>query len=182
MSIYDFSVKTIDGHDFPLSQCRGKVVLIVNTASKCGFTPQYEELERLYEAYREQGFSVLGFPCNQFKEQEPGSDGEILEFCRKNYGVTFPLFSKIDVKGPAAAPLYRYLTGELGFQGFDPEHPLSGKLNEILSAENPQYREDDSVKWNFTKFLINREGEAVARYEPTAAMETVEHGIKEQLS
>lgn len=143
MSIYDYSVRTIDGHELSLKEYEGDVVLIVNTASRCGFTPQYRELEELYRKYKDQGFVVLGFPCNQFMNQEPGSEAEILDFCQMNYDVTFPLFAKIDVKGPHAHPLFTYLTRQKkGIMGSD-------------------------IKWNFTKFLVDQSGHVVKRYAPT---------------
>ncbi|WDD93759.1 glutathione peroxidase [Burkholderia sp. FERM BP-3421] len=143
--LYSFSAEALGGGDVSLDQYRGQVLLIVNTASECGFTPQYAGLQALYERYRARGFAVLGFPCNQFGKQEPGDAAQIGAFCEQRFGVTFPLFAKIDVKGPQAHPLYRYLTDE-----------APGLLG--LKA----------IKWNFTKFLINREGEVVRRYAPSA--------------
>ena len=142
-SIYDFTAKSLSGKDVSLGDYRGQVLLIVNTASKCGFTPQYEGLEKLHEELHPKGLTVLGFPCNQFGHQEPGSENEIGEFCQVNYGVSFPMFAKIDVNGPDAHPLYRYL-----------KHEKSGLLG-------------GRIKWNFTKFLVDREGHVVARYAPT---------------
>ena len=141
MSIYDFSVKTITGETQSLAAYQGKVLLIVNVASKCGFTPQYKGLQKLYETYHDRGFEVLGFPCNQFSEQEPAGEKEIQKFCTLNYGVTFPMFSKIKVNGDGAHPLYRYLKSrQTGFLG------------------------SESIKWNFTKFLVDREGRVVERF------------------
>jgi len=142
-SIYDFTAKSLQGKDVSLGDFRGKPMLIVNTASKCGFTPQYEGLEKLYEQHKDKGLVVLGFPCNQFGAQEPGSEAEIGAFCQANYGVTFPMFSKIDVNGTNAHPLYNYLKGE-----------KAG----ILGTKN--------IKWNFTKFLVNRDGQVVNRFAP----------------
>ena len=142
-SIFDYSAKTLDGQDAPLADYRGQVLLIVNTASKCGFTPQYEGLEQLYEKLSPQGLTVLGFPCNQFGKQEPGSESEIGQFCVKNYGVSFPMFAKIDVNGEHAHPLYRFLKQQ--------------KKGVLGTAR---------IKWNFTKFLANRAGEVIARYAP----------------
>ena len=154
MSIYDFQAKAIDGSDVPLSQYRGNVLLIVNVASKCGFTPQYTGLESLYEKYRSEGFAVLGFPCNQFGSQEPGTESDIKSFCDLQYGVTFPLFSKIDVNGPNTHPLYTYLkTAKPG----------------ILGTEG--------IKWNFTKFLIDREGEPIKRYAPADKPDAIDADI-----
>lgn len=142
-SVLDFKVKDIDGQDVDLSQYRGDVALIVNVASKCGYTPQYEGLERIYEKYKDRGFTVLGFPANEFGQQEPGTDAEIKQFCTSKYGVTFPMFSKIIVKGQGIHPLYQFLTSEQK----DPE----------LAGEIP---------WNFTKFLVNRQGQVIARFAP----------------
>ncbi|MBM7865665.1 redoxin domain-containing protein [Heliobacterium gestii] len=167
MSVYDFNARTIDGKDVSLSDYKGKVLLIVNTASKCGFTPQYYELQKLYQAYADKGLVVLGFPSNQFAEQEPGSNEEVQQFCQINYGVQFPLFEKTEVRGNKAHPLFNYLTQKAPFQGFNPDHPIGGKLQAILQEKFPELLEGDSIKWNFTKFLVNREGEVVGRYEPT---------------
>lgn len=148
-SIYDFSASSLDGREVPLSQYKGQVIVVVNTASKCGFTPQYAGLETLYKDYKDRGVVVLGFPCNQFGTQEPGSEADIAQFCELNYGVSFPMFAKIDVNGTEAHPLYKYLKGE-----------KSGILGAIgLGA----------IKWNFTKFLIDREGKVVERFAPTTA-------------
>lgn len=153
MNMYDFSVKTMDGGQQPLADYRGQVVLIVNTATKCGFAPQFDGLQKLYETYKEQGFTVLGFPCNQFQNQEPGSDSEVQEACRINFGVTFPLFAKIHVNGPDADPLFDYLKKSTrGLMG-------------------------SAIKWNFTKFLVNREGEAVKRFSPMTAPHKFEDRI-----
>ena len=143
-SIYDFEARQINGQDIALSEYRGKVMLIVNTASKCGFTPQFGGLEELHKAYTGKGLVVLGFPCNQFGSQDPGADGEIAEFCQVNYGVSFPMMSKIDVNGPAAHPLYKW-----------------------LSAEAPGLLGSKSIKWNFTKFLVGKDGQVIRRYAPT---------------
>jgi len=152
--IYDFTAKTLDGKDVSLAELQGKVLLIVNTASKCGFTPQYEGLEKLYEKHKDQGLVVLGFPCNQLGAQEPGSESEIGAFCQKNYGVSFPMFEKIDVNGDAAHPLFRYL-----------KHEQPG----ILGTER--------IKWNFTKFLVGRDGKVVDRFAPTTKPEDLEKPV-----
>ncbi len=144
-SIYDFTAKTLDGKDVSLADFKGKALLIVNTASKCGFTPQYEGLEKLYEDYKDKGLTILGFPCNQFGAQEPGSASEIGAFCMKNYGVSFPMFEKVEVNGEGAHPLYNW-----------------------LKAEKPGILGTRNIKWNFTKFLVNREGEVVERFAPLA--------------
>jgi len=143
-SIYDFEAQQINGQDIALSQFKGKVMLIVNTASKCGFTPQFGGLEELHRAYTGKGLVVLGFPCNQFGSQDPGADGEIAEFCQVNYGVSFPMMGKIDVNGPAAHPLYKW-----------------------LSSEAPGLLGSKAIKWNFTKFLVGKDGQVIRRYAPT---------------
>jgi len=155
MSIYDFNAETLDGKPAPLSDWRDKVVLIVNTASKCGFTGQYAGLEALYRKYRDRGFVVLGFPCNQFGQQEPGDAMEIASFCSLTYEVDFPMMRKIDVKGPSAHPLYRYLT-----------HAKRGFLG------------TPSVKWNFTKFLVDRRGEVARRFAPNVEPKALEGAIE----
>ena len=157
-SIYDFKVKTIDGTQTTLAPYKGKVMLIVNVASKCGFTPQYDGLEALYKKYEARGFVVLGFPCNQFGHQEPGTEAEIHNFCRVNFGVTFPMFAKIDVNGDGADPLYKYL-----------KSAKSG----ILGSK--------AIKWNFTKFLVDREGNVVERFAPSTEPAALEGAIEKLL-
>ncbi len=181
MSIYDFTLKAIDGREVSLAEFRGKVLLIVNTASKCGFTPQYEDLQKLYTVYADRGLEILGVPSNQFAEQEPGSNSEIQSFCRLNYGVSFPMFEKTDVRGEQAHPLFRYLTEKAPFQGFDLQHPIGGKLQQVLEERFPGYLQGNSIKWNFTKFLINRQGEVVQRYEPTTAPLDMKEAIEKLL-
>lgn len=154
-NIYQFTVKDIKGNDFSLEKLKNQVILIVNTASHCGFTPQYKDLETLYQKYKEKGFTILAFPCNQFGKQEPGTDAEINQFCELNYGITFPLFSKIDVNGSDAHPLYQFLKEE-----------RSG----ILGTE--------AIKWNFTKFLINRQGVPVRRFAPKDSPKSIEKSIE----
>ena len=143
-TIYDFDAKSISGKDAPLSQFKGQVMLIVNTASKCGFTPQFGGLEALHKSYGAKGLVVLGFPCNQFGSQDPGTAGEIAEFCQVNYGVSFPMMGKIDVNGPCAHPLYKW-----------------------LCAQAPGLLGSKAIKWNFTKFLIGKDGQVIKRYAPT---------------
>lgn len=167
-SIYEFTVKDNTGNDVSLSQYKGKVVLIVNTATACGFTPQYAELEALYEAYADKGLEILDFPCNQFGAQAPGTDQEIQEFCTLNYSTRFPRFAKADVNGQNELPLYTYLKAQKGFAGFDPAHPLTDILHGMFSKADPDYAQKADIKWNFTKFLINKQGQVVARFEPTA--------------
>jgi len=157
-SIYDLSIADIHGKQAPLSQYRDKVLLIVNVASKCGFTPQYKGLEALYEKMHARGLEVLGFPCNQFGAQEPGSEDEIASFCEVNYGVTFPLFAKIDVNGANAAPLYQY-----------------------LKKEKPGLLGSEAIKWNFTKFLVDRKGKVVERYAPKVEPEALASDIEKLL-
>lgn len=167
MSVYDFTVKTKRGEDKSLADYKGKVLLIVNTASKCGFTPQFEELQKLYDAYKDKGLEILGFPCNQFAGQEPGSNDEVQQFCKLNYGVKFPIFAKGDVRGETAQPLFKYLTAQKKFEGFDMNHPIAALLLDALQKNFPEFLEGNGIKWNFTKFLIDRSGNVVKRFEPT---------------
>ncbi len=178
MSVYDFTAKTKRGEEKSLADYKGKVLLIVNTASKCGFTPQFEELQKLYDAYKDKGFEILGFPCNQFAGQEPGTNDEVQSFCKVNYGVTFTIFAKGDVRGETAQPLFKYLTAQKKFEGFDMNHPIGQKLLEALQQNFPEYLEGDGIKWNFTKFLIGRDGEVVARFEPTTTPASIAKDIE----
>lgn len=155
MSIYDFIVKTAKGEIKSLNEYRGKIMIIVNTASDCGFTPQYKELQAMYTLHKENGLEILGFPCNQFGKQEPGSNEEIQSFCEINYGVTFPLFDKVDVNGPQTTPLYGHLKSNArGFLG------------------------SKSIKWNFTKFLVDRNGKVLKRYAPSTSVSAIEKDLK----
>ncbi|WP_312353189.1 glutathione peroxidase [Aminipila sp.] len=181
MSIYNFNVTNAEGKRVDLSEYKGKVLLIINSATECGFTPQYALLQELYEKYKEEGMEILDFPCNQFGNQAPGSNEEIASFCSARFGVTFPHFAKIDVKGEHAEPLFQYLIKEKGFQGFDPAHKITALLEEMLEKENPDYKNEPDIKWNFTKFLIDREGNVISRFEPTEDMSIVEGRIKELL-
>ncbi|WP_139906139.1 glutathione peroxidase [Clostridium thermarum] len=181
MSIYDFSAKTIEGQEVSLENFKGKVLIIANTASKCGFTPQYADLQKLYEKYKDQGLEILAFPCNQFGEQEPGSNSEVKTFCQINYGVDFQVFEKVDVKGAEAHPLFKYLTVEAPFKGFDKSTPMGKILYNVLSEKYPENLVGDSIKWNFTKFLIDREGKVVKRFEPTSEPFDMEEDIKKLL-
>lgn len=167
MSVYDYKVIGIDGEEISLEKYKGKVLIISNTASKCGFTPQYADLEKLYNKYNEQGLEILGFPCNQFAGQEPGNNKEVKNFCQLNYGVSFPLFEKIDVRGSSAHPLFKYLSEEISFKGLNLKHPGGQILYNFLKEQFPEYLIGNSIKWNFTKFLIDREGNVVGRFEPT---------------
>lgn len=181
MSVYDFTVKTKRGEEKSLSDYRGKVLLIVNTASKCGFTPQFAELQKLYDAYQSRGLEILGFPCNQFAGQEPGTNDEVQQFCKLNYGVTFPIFAKDDVRGESAQPLFKYLTAQKKFAGFDMSHPVAKPLMDALQKNFPEYLEGDGIKWNFTKFLIDRDGNVVARFEPTTTPSSIAKDIEQLL-
>ena len=180
-TVYDFSVKDRKGKDVSLKEYAGEVMLIVNTATKCGFTPQYEELEKLYEKHHAQCFTILDFPCNQFGQQAPGTDESIHEFCKMTYGTEFPRFKKIKVNGEAAAPLYKFLTSQKRFAGWDMNHPIAPILDEILSKEDPDYKSNPSIKWNFTKFLVDKKGVVVARFEPTESFENIDAQIEELL-
>jgi glutathione peroxidase len=168
MSVYQFKARTITGKEISLEEYKGKVLVIVNTASKCGFTPQYEDLEKIYKNYKEKGVEILGFPSNQFAEQEPGNSNDIEQFCKLNYGVTFQLFEKTDVRGVAAHPLFNYLTVEKEFNGFDLNHPNGQVLNSCLKEKLRDFLLGNSIKWNFTKFLVDREGNVIQRFEPTS--------------
>ena len=180
-NLYDFSAKAQSGEELNLDKYKGDVVLIVNTASKCGFTPQYSDIETLYEKYHNKGFDILDFPCNQFGNQSPESDEETTQFCQLNYGTTFPQFSKIEVNGKNETPLYSWLKSQKGFNGFDKSNKMGQILDSMLSQENPDYASNPDIKWNFTKFLIDRKGNVVARFEPTEDMTTVEIKIIELL-
>jgi glutathione peroxidase len=176
-STYDFTATKVDGSKVPLSDYEGKVLLIVNVASKCGLTPQYEGLQALYAGDQERGLEILGFPCNQFREQEPGTDAEIQEFCQVNYDVTFPVFSKVEVNGPDADPLYTYLRAEApGDFG-----PAYGGFYDAISKMRPEADGTDEVKWNFTKFLIGRDGTVIKRYEPPVAPSDIQADLENYL-
>lgn len=181
MSIYDFTANSIEGEKISLSDYKDKVLIIVNTASKCGFTPQYEDLEKLYKKHQSQGFEILAFPSNQFGEQEPGDNQEVKNFCMLNYGVSFPLFEKIEVRGKDAHPLFTYLTENAPFKGFDLNNSMGKMLHAFIQEKFPAYMAGDSIKWNFTKFLINRSGEIVGRYEPTTSPLDMEAAIEKLL-
>ena len=173
MSVHEFVATTIDGKPQPLAQYAGKTLLIVNVASKCGFTPQYEGLEALYRKQKASGLVVLGFPCDQFGNQEPGSESDIQQFCTTSYDVTFPLFAKIDVNGPSAHPLYRYLRQEQPGPPRDGE-PEPGSVRAYLEETYPELRERDTVKWNFTKVLVDGRGKVVRRFESRETPEDME--------
>ena len=179
MNAYDFKVTAQDGSEISLSDYKGKALLIVNTATGCGFTPQYGELQLMYEELREKGLEILDFPCNQFANQAPGSDEEIHDFCSGRYGITFPQFTKIDVNGENAIPLYKWLTSNTKFQGFD--GPMKIVLGPIAKKMDKDYKNNGNIKWNFTKFVIDREGNIAARFEPTADIAKVKEKIEEIL-
>jgi glutathione peroxidase len=180
MSVYDYKYTSIEGRPVEMSQYKGKALLIVNTASKCGFTPQFKGLEELYKQYKDKGFEVIGFPCNQFMDQEPGDEQAISEFCTIRYGVTFPLSAKVDVREAGAIPLYKYLTSQKSFTGMG--KGLKTKAFEImLKAKYKDGYKDDQIKWNFTKFLIDRTGEVVARFEPPVEPKDIASDIEKLL-
>ncbi|MBR1620681.1 MAG: glutathione peroxidase [Prevotella sp.] len=176
-TVYDFTVKDRKGGDVSLKEYANEVLLIVNTATKCGFTPQYEELESLYKRHHKEGFEILDFPCNQFGKQAPGTDESIHSFCKLTYGTEFPRFKKVKVNGDDAEPLFKYLKEQKGFAGWNMEHPIAHILDEMLTKEDPDYKEKSDIKWNFTKFLINKKGQVVARFEPTEKIEVIEQEI-----
>ena len=179
MSIYDFKVKNNEGKEVSLGDYKNKVVLIINSATECGFTPQYEQLQKLYEDYKDKDFVILDVPCNQFGHQAPGSDAEIAKFCSSRFGVTFPLFSKIDVNGDSASEVFKYLKSEKGFAGWGADNDMSKLLTKMLSEADPDYASKPDIKWNFTKFLIDKSGNVVRRFEPTEGVAVVEEAVKE---
>ena len=177
--IYDFKALGNKGREVDFAQFEGKVLMIVNTASKCGFTPQYDGLEALYQKYKEQGFTIVGFPCDQFAGQEPGSNEEIAEFCRINHGVTFQLMAKTDVNGANAEPIFEYLKAQAPteeYKGFKAK--AAQKLFKTISKS---VEKDSDIQWNFTKFLINRDGTVIKRYAPTTTPEAIEKDIEGML-
>jgi glutathione peroxidase len=175
-STYDFAATAVDGTQVPLRDYEGKVLLVVNVASKCGLTPQYEGLEALYRDDKDRGLEILGFPCNQFRGQEPGTDDEIQDFCKTTYDVTFPVFRKIDVNGPDADPLYQYLRTEAPGD-FGPGY---GDFYAAISRLTPDAGADD-IKWNFTKFLIGRDGAVIKRYEPPVPPDDIKADLENYL-
>ena len=179
-TIYDFTVKDRKGTDVSLSEYKGKVLLIVNTATGCGFTPHYDPLEAMYKELREKNFEILDFPCNQFANQAPGSEDEIHSFCTLKFGADFPQFKKIDVNGEGADPLYAFLAAERPFEGFG-KGLKNAALNKFADMNNKQFGDKAYIKWNFTKFLIDREGNVVARFEPTVDMAEVKKAVEAAL-
>lgn len=181
MSIYNFTATDINGEVASLEQYKGKAVLIVNTASKCGFTPQFEDLQKLYNQYQQEGLEILGFPCNQFMQQEPGTNGEIAHFCSLNYGVTFPLFDKIEVNGNNTHELFKYLKEQVPFEGFNLNNASDKLLNAMLNDQYPEYTVGNAIRWNFTKFLIDKNGHPIKRFESSVSPLDIEPFIKEVL-
>ena len=180
-SIYDFKVKDDAGKDVSLSAYKGKVLLIVNTATRCGFTPQYKELEALYEKYRDKGLEILDFPCNQFGEQAPGTIQEIRQFCTANFAVKFTQFDKIDVNGENADPLFTWLKAQKDFGGFDLNDKTGKMMDGMLRKRDADYDKKSDIKWNFTKFLVSRDGKVLKRYEPTDKMSDIEAAIDKEV-
>ena len=179
-TVYDFTVKDRQGKDVSLSEYQGKVLLIVNTATGCGFTPHYESLEAMYRDLKDQGFEILDFPSNQFANQAPGSDDEIHEFCTLKFGTEFPQFKKIDVNGEDADPLFAFLATEKLFEGFGKGLKLAA-LAKFADMNNKKFGDKAYIKWNFTKFLIDREGKVLARFEPTVDMQEVRAAVEAAL-
>ena len=180
--IYGFKMKDDVGQDVSLADYQGKVLLIVNTATRCGFTPQYKELEALYEKYVDQGFEILDFPCNQFGEQAPGTIQEIHQYCMVNFDIRFPQFDKIEVNGAGEHPLYTWLKSQKGFGGFDTTDQRGKFMDEMLRKRDADYDKKSDIKWNFTKFLVSRDGRVIARYEPTDPMSAIEADLQLELN
>ena len=176
MNVYDFTVKTRKGQDVDLAQYKGRPLLIVNTATGCGFTPQYTELQELYKEHKDDGLEILDFPCSQFADQAPGTDEEIHTFCTGRFGITFPQFAKIEVNGENAIPLYQWLTSSTSFEGFN--GPMGLVLSGVVKKMDKDYKNNGAIKWNFTKFLIDREGNIVCRMEPTLSMDKVREKVQ----
>ena len=179
-TVYDFKVKDRQGNEVSLSDYRGKVLLVVNTATGCGFTPHYDPLEAMYGDLKDKGFEILDFPCNQFAGQAPGSDDEIHDFCTIKFGTDFPQFAKIDVNGDSADPLFVYLATEKPFEGFG-KGLKNAMLNKFSKMNNKKYGDKAYIKWNFTKFLVDREGKVVSRFEPTFDMKKVKEAVENLL-
>lgn len=182
MEIYNFEMERADGRKVSMSEFRNKVLLIVNTASKCTFTPQFEDLQKLYERFGNERFEILGFPCNQFAGQEPGTSREAESFCKLNYGVKFPIFAKVNVNGPDAHPLFNYLIQCQPFRGFDETNIQEKLLKMMIFEKDPALLVGDGIKWNFTKFLIDASGRAIKRYEPTDEFSDIATDIEQLLN
>ncbi len=176
MSFYDYSLAKRDGSEVNLKEYEGKVVIVVNTATGCGFTPQYKDLESLYEKYHDQGLEIIDIPCNQFAGQTPGTDEEIHEFCSLKYKTQFDQYKKSDVNGENALPLYEFLKSKQGFKGF--KGVAAPVMSAMLKKIDPDYKNNPNIKWNFTKFIVDKTGEVVARFEPTDSMKNIEKLIK----
>ncbi|MFS0856644.1 glutathione peroxidase [Paenibacillus taichungensis] len=181
MSIFNYQVPFMDGGTGDLSVFEGKVLLIVNTASKCSYSRQFTELQHLYEQYRDQGLEILAFPCDQFNHKEPGSNDEIAQYCRNHFHISFPIFEKIEVTGPFIHPLFRYLVETVPFESYDMESEEGRWMNQFLKEKHPELYRGDGIKWNFTKFLIDRTGEVSGRYETTVAPIEMESAIRDLL-
>ena len=173
MGFYDYSVTNMEGKEVSMKEFEGKVVLVVNTATGCGFTPHYEDIEAMFEKYHDQGFEVLDVPCNQFAGQTPGTDEEIHEFCTLHYNTLFPQMTKSDVNGENALPLFTWLKSQKGFEGFG-KGPKAMMMSALLKKIDKDYKNNPDIKWNFTKFVIDRQGNVAARFEPTAKMSDVD--------
>ena len=179
--IYKITVKDGEGQEVKMKQYKGKVLLIVNSATRCGFTPQYTELENIFEKFHGQGLEILDFPCNQFGQQAPGTNAEIHNFCTANFNIQFEQFDKIDVNGPEASPLFTFLKSQQGFSGFDTNDRRGKAMHEMMLKRDKDYAQKSDIKWNFTKFLVDRKGRVVKRFEPTDKMEDVEQWIQKYL-
>ena len=177
MGFYDQTVTTAAGEELSMKDFEGKVVMVVNTATGCGFTPHYKVIEEMYEKYHEKGFEVIDVPCNQFAGQTPGTDEEIHEFCTLKYNTQFPQMKKSDVNGETAIPLFKYLKEQKGFEGFG-KGPKALAMSALLKKIDKDYKNNSEIKWNFTKFVIDREGNVVARFEPTVKMETIDKFVE----
>lgn len=180
MNIYDYYVKNTQDEDVSLKEFKGKVLMIVNSATGCGFTPQYKDIVNMYDSYHDKGFEVLDIPCNQFAGQTPGSDEEIRTFCALNFGTEFPQMKKSDINGEKAIPFYGYLKEQKGFEGFG-DGPGAMGMSNMLEKIDKDYKNNPDIKWNFTKFIVDRSGNVVARFEPTEDMKMVEEFVKSLL-
>lgn len=177
--IYDITVRDATGSEQSLKQYKGKVMLIVNTATRCGFTPQYTELQALYERFAPKGFVILDFPCNQFGEQAPGTIDEIHDFCTLNFKISFPQMDKIDVNGPLASDLFTFLKAAQPFRGFDLQDKTGQFMDQMLRKQDPEYDQKPDIKWNFTKFLVDQKGRVLRRFEPTESIQDIIRAIQE---
>ena len=180
MSIYDLTVEAADGSQLALKDYEGKVILVVNTATGCGFTPHYKDIEEMFEKYHDRGFEIIDVPCNQFMGQTPGTDEEIHEFCTLHYNTQFPQMKKSDVNGENAIPLFKYLKSQKGFEGFG-KGPKALAMAAMLKKIDKDYKNNPEIKWNFTKFVVDRQGNVEARFEPTADMKLVDKCVESLL-